>query len=94
MDIGSGRLRNLRIQERSFEEITLVETRKGCELLRAGIIGKNHLRLLSSEDFLADDTKYDAAFFISVLHIIPNPKLRQTLIYGTAKKFELEDLLL
>lgn len=85
-DVGSGRLRNLRIQERSFDEITLVETRKGCDSLHSSVVGKNHLRLLSSEDFLADDAKYDAAFFISVLHIIPDSKLRQKLIRGTAKK--------
>jgi hypothetical protein len=86
VDIGSGKLRNLRIQERNFDEIALVETRKGCEFLRTSVVGKNHLRLLSSEDFLADDAKYDAAFFICVLHIIPSPRLRQKLIRGTAKK--------
>lgn len=86
VDVGSGTLRNLRIQERSFDEVVLVETKKRCELLRTSVAGKNHLRLLSTADYLADSATYDAAFFISVLHIIPNPKLRQKLINRTAKK--------
>jgi hypothetical protein len=85
-DIGSGTLRNLIVQERSFDEVTLVETQKRCELLRASVAGKNHVRLLSTNDFLVDVAKYDAAFFISVLHIIPDPKFRQRLINASAKK--------
>ena len=85
-DIGSGTLRNLRTQEQSFDEITLVETQKRCELLRVSVAGKNHVRLLSTDDFLVDGAKYDAVFIISVLHIIPDPKFRQRLINASAKK--------
>jgi hypothetical protein len=85
-DIGSGTLRNLRVQEKNFEEIGLVETENRCKLLQSNVAGKNHIRLQSTKSFQDDMAVYDAAFFISVLHIIPDPKYRQKLIRIAAGK--------
>jgi hypothetical protein len=85
-DFGSGTLRNLREQEKNFDEIALVETEIRCKTLRGGIAGKNHIRLQSTKVYQEDHTVYDAIFFISVLHIIPDPKYRQKLVKMAAGK--------
>ena len=85
-DIGGGTLRNLRVQENSFDEITLVETLNKCSVLQDTIKGKNHIRLQYTKVFEEDHTKYDAVFFISVLHTIPDRAYRQKLVVAAAKK--------
>lgn len=85
-DIGSGTLRNLRVQERNFEEIGLVETEKRSQMLRADVIGKNHIQLQSTKEFEEGHAIYDAIFFICVLHTIPEPKYREKLVKLAATK--------
>ena len=83
---GSGTLRNLRVQEKNFDEIVLVETEIKCKSLQGEVAGKNHIRLQSTGAFQDDQTVYDAIFFISVLHIIPDPKYRQRVVKMAAAK--------
>jgi hypothetical protein len=79
-DIGSGTLRNLRVQENNFDEITLIETAIRCVALQSRVAGKNHIRLQTTKAFEEDQTIYDAIFFISVLHTIPERSYRQHLV--------------
>jgi SAM-dependent methyltransferase len=87
-DFGSGTLRNLSVQEKSFDEITLVETKRRCEALAQQVRGKNHLRLLSTHDFSLESELYDAVFFICVLHTIPDPSYRQRLVNMAVEKLK------
>ena len=80
VDFGSGTLRNLRVLEDQFDEITLVETAKQCESIRPRIFGRNLVALFSTDDFKQDDTRYDAIFFICVLHTIPTGIERENMI--------------
>ena len=64
----------------------LVETETRCKTLQAGVAGKNHIRLQSTKTYQKDNSIYDAIFFISVLHIIPDPRYRQNLVKLAAAK--------
>ena len=85
-DIGSGTLRNLHVQETSFDEVSLVETERRCKKLKLDVADKNHIQLQSTREFQLDRSRYDAIFLISVLHTIPDPKYRQRLVNLAASK--------
>jgi SAM-dependent methyltransferase len=80
LDFGSGTLRNLKILERSFDEVTLVETPKRCQSMRPKVQGRNAVSLLSTDEFYKNSDTYDAAFLVCVLHTIPNPRERQRIV--------------
>lgn len=79
-EIGCGRLRNLKILQASFSDITLVDTELQCERVRNLMPKSQKIRLLDTERFLRDKKEYDAIFIISVLHVIPEVKARREIL--------------
>lgn len=80
VDIGCGKLRNLKVLEKSFPQITLVDTELQCGRISDLVPTRKGVRLLSTKEFEAAHGKYHAIFFISVLHIIDKPRTRKKLI--------------
>lgn len=83
VDMGCGRLRNIPVLQHSFDHITMVDT--PLQLKRIEKIAPNYVRpnkdtLLSLENFNLIPVEYDAFFLISVLHIIPDPKVRELIL--------------
>lgn len=87
-DVGCGTLCNLPVLRKNFDEITLVETARRCELIAPVIRGMNDTRVLSTRDFERDYAAYDAVFLISVLHIIPSPSERRRLVRRAIEKLK------
>jgi hypothetical protein len=85
-DIGCGRLRNLRLLSKYFREITLIDTQIQCERISHLVPRRKGIRLLTIEEFKRDRHSYDAVFVISVLHIIPKPRLRRELLSLASSK--------
>lgn len=79
-EIGCGRLRNLKILQSFFSDITLVDTKLQCDRIRSLVPKSTKIRLLNTDRFRSDKKKYHAIFVISVLHIIPEPKARHEII--------------
>ena len=76
VEIGCDRLRNLKILQEFFTEITLVDTKLQCERINDLVPKGNNIQLLNTEEFNKDNQEFEAAFIISVLHIIPETKKR------------------
>ena len=79
-DLGCGRLRNLIIFENHFSEITLIDTDLQCDRIRGLTPEVENIKLITSSIFQEEQKLYEAIFLISVLHIIPEPKMRSDLL--------------
>lgn len=88
MDLGCGRLRNLKILRHYFPDITFVDTKLQCERVLNQLPKTKGMRILSIGDFEVEIRKYDAIFLISVLHIIDDPLLRRKVLSLTKKKLK------
>ena len=80
VDLGCGRLRNLPILTRYFDEIVLVDTELQCQRIAGSVPSSRRFRLLTVAAFKSDTRVYDTVFLISVLHIIPGKKTRIRLL--------------
>ena len=86
VDIGCGRLRNLDALQAFFTHITLVDTKLQCERIKGLVPKSEQVRLIDSEQFTHNKKKFHAAFLISVLHVIPDKKLRKQLLTMATEK--------
>lgn len=86
VDVGCGRLRNLDVFQRSFSDITLVDTKLQFKRIKDLVPKSQKIRLLDAERFRDDKRRYHAAFIISVLHILPDRKTRKRVISLAIRK--------
>lgn len=85
-DVGCGRLRNLGVLRKHFEEIILVDTELQCRRIRSLVPEATGIRLLTSSQFGQLRGRLDAAFLISVLHVIPSKRQREELLAAVVSK--------
>lgn len=86
VDVGCGRLRNLCIYRQFFTGITLMDTVIQCERIKDFIPKSKKIKLINNKRFSAESGQYDAAFIISVFHIMPDPKSRTRLLKTVINK--------
>ncbi|MDJ0901038.1 MAG: class I SAM-dependent methyltransferase [Xenococcus sp. MO_188.B8] len=79
-DLGCGRLRNLIVFQNYFSEITLIDTDLQCNRVQYLIPEAENVKLITSSIFQEEEKLYEAIFLISVLHILPEPKMRNNLL--------------
>lgn len=79
-------LRNLPVEKRYFDEITLVETETRCRNLAPLLRGSNQVRLLTSQEFENSQETFDAIYLVCVLHIIPEPARRRQIVKAAVSK--------
>jgi trans-aconitate methyltransferase len=80
VDLGCGRLRNLRPLQDHFGDITLVDTPLQCARIATSGANLSSARLMTIDEFKAEDRTYDAIFLISVLHVLDQLSLRKELL--------------
>ena len=80
VDIGCGRLRNLGTLRKFFSDITLVDTKLQCRRIENLLPKSSCIELLDNEQFKNSRQKFNAAFLISILHVIPDPQKRNELL--------------
>lgn len=80
VDIGCGRLRNLATLRRFFSDITLVDTKLQCGRIENLLPKSSRIKLLDNEQFKNSRQKFNAAFLISILHVIPDLASRNALL--------------
>jgi trans-aconitate methyltransferase len=90
VDLGCGRLRNLRTLQDHFDDITLVDTKLQCIRVANGGANLSSARLMTIDEFKAEDRTYDAIFLISVLHVLDKISIRKELLALT--RFKLNNL--
>jgi len=88
VDLGCGRLRNLRVLEKHFPQIALVDTQLQCERISDLVSKRKGVRLFTTKEFEQTRSKYDAIFLISVLHVIDKPRARKRLVVLAHKKLK------
>jgi hypothetical protein len=86
VDLGCGRLRNLRIFREHFSDVTLVDTKLQCDRIAGKVPHDSSVRLLPIAEFAKEKREYDAVFIISVLHIIPELSDRKALLTLTRRR--------
>jgi len=86
VDIGCGRLRNLKVFQTFFSHITLVDTELQCKRTKDLVPKLEQVRLIDTERFMQYKNKFHAAFLISVLHIIPDKKSRERILSMAIEK--------
>jgi hypothetical protein len=79
IDIGCGRLRNLPILKNKFRELCLFETRRQIERQNLIKLQSKTISVVSWEERGSASRMFDAAFLISVLHIVPSMRTRRAL---------------
>ena len=94
VDLGCGRLRNLKVLKEGFKSITLVDTLLQCQRIRDEVKKNKKVKLLSNIEFVKENKKYDAIFMISILHTIPIIKERKNLISLAISKLKLNGYLI
>ena len=65
VDIGCGRLRNLKVLQTFFSDIAIVDTEFQCKRIKNLIPKSKKIRLLDTERFMQYKEKFHAAFLIS-----------------------------
>jgi hypothetical protein len=80
VDLGCGRLRNLKPLQDHFKDITLVDTRLQCARIASVGANLSSARLMTIDEFIKEDCTYDAIFLISVLHVLDQLALRRELL--------------
>lgn len=86
VDIGCGRLRNLKVFRTFFSHITLVDTELQCKRIKNLVPNSKQVKLIDTEQFMQCKNKFHAAFLISVLHIISDKKLREQILSMAIEK--------
>lgn len=80
VDIGCGRLRNLGTLRKFFGHITLVDTKLQCTRIKDLLPKSSSVELLDNEQFTISRKKFNAAFLISILHVIPDIEMRNAVL--------------
>jgi hypothetical protein len=79
-EYGCGRLRNLPILRRNFDNIDLVDLPQQVERIRTLLKPSNSVRLITSDEFFKTNSRYDAIYLVSVLHTIPSKANRNNIM--------------
>lgn len=80
VDLGCGRLRNLKPLQDHFKDVTLVDTKLQCARIAGVDANLSRARLMPIDEFIKEDCTYDAIFLISVLHVLDQRALRRELL--------------
>lgn len=88
-DIGCGRLRNLPVLIRNFSKIMLIDTELQCNRIKSDVPHSKEVLLQSTDQFEKSSERFDAAFLISVLHIMPSRQRRFRLLETAFRKIKL-----
>lgn|GEM_PF-1626440 len=86
VDIGCGRLRNLKILMKNFDRVLLVDTPRQCVRVRPLVPKTDRCFLFEVSKFERSRELWDAAFLVAVLHIIPKRADRKKLLEIAFKK--------
>jgi hypothetical protein len=86
-------MRNVPLLMREYSKVLLVDTGIQYERVRTLVSNSSRVRFMTPEQFGARREKYDAVFLICVLHIIPDPRTRATVLDLIADKLRLGGVL-
>jgi len=79
-EYGCGRLRNLPVLLKYFDTVDLIETTNQYDRFKELVPKRNNLRFFPEKEFLKINSKYEAIFMISFLHVIPENKKRKQIL--------------